>query len=180
MGFLSDLAVIAVKSTIGYMQSIPEVKEAAAVLHSAEEQDGWISSEEFLDAYDVRIHDPQNDQHDIKIMKEHDFEGGYVLWNKSKNLYHTGVGTCVYKKVERHFRGYGNEAVFFDSEDGDTFAVSLYRLSDTEYDDLPSLEKALREAHGVYPVYEFVEEEPETPTPSSDVGFFGLLRNIFS
>ena len=61
MGFLSDLAVIAVKSTIGYMQSIPEVKEAAAVLHSAEEQDGWISSEEFLDASDVRIHD-QRDQ----------------------------------------------------------------------------------------------------------------------
>lgn len=126
MGFLSDLAVIAVKSTIGYMQSIPEVKEAAAVLHVAEEQDGWISSEEFFDAYDVRIYDPQNDQHDIKIMKEHDFEGGYVLWNKSKNLYHTGVGTCVYKKVERHFRGYGNEAVFFDCEEGDSFAVSLY------------------------------------------------------
>lgn len=180
MGLLADLAAIALKSTIGCMESVPEVKEAATMLHSAEEQDSWISSYEFLDAYDMRIYDPQNDQRDIKIMKGHDFEGGYVLWNKSKDLYHTGVGTTVYKKVERHFKGYGNESVFFDSEEGDSFAVSLYRLSETEYEDLASLDKALRVAYGVYPVYEFVDEEPEDQTESSGGGLFGLIRNLFS
>lgn len=180
MGLLANLAAIAVKSTIGYIESVSEVNEAAAMLHAAEEQDGWISSDEFLDAYNVRIYDPQNDQRDIKIMKNHDFEGGYVLWNKSKDLYHTGVGTTVCKKVERHFKGYGNESVFCDSEEGDSFVVSLYRLSDTEYQDLPSLDKALRNAYGVYPVYEFVDEEPEGQTETSGGGLFGLIRNLFS
>lgn len=40
MGLLADLAAIAVKSMIGYIESVPEVKEAAAMLHSAEEQYG--------------------------------------------------------------------------------------------------------------------------------------------
>lgn len=180
MGLLADLATIAVKSAIGYIESVPEVREAATMLRSAEEQDCWISSDEFLDAYDVRIYDPQNDQHDIKIMKDHDFEGGYVLWNKSKDLYHTGVGTTVYKKVERHFKGYGNESVFYDSEEGDSFVVSLYRLSDTEYEDLSSLDKALREAYGAYPVYKLVGEESEGQTESSGGGLFGLIRSFFS
>lgn len=177
---MADLAAIAVKSAIGYMESVPEVKEAAAILLSAEEQDGWISSDEFLGAYDVRIYDLQNDQRDIKIMKNHDFEGGYVLWNKSKDLYHTGVGTAVYKKVERHFKGYGNESVFYDSEEGDSFVVSLYRLSDTEYEELSSLDKALRETYGAYPVYEFVDEELESQAETSGRGLFDLIRNFFS
>lgn len=180
MGLLANLASIAIKSMIGYMESVPEVNEAAALLHSAEEQDGWISSNKFLDAYDVRIYDPQNDQRDIKIMKDHDFEGGYVLWNKSKDLYHTGVGMTVYKKVERHFKGYGNESVFCDSKKGDSFAVSLYRLSDTEYEDLSSLDKALKEAYGAYPVYEFFDEVPEEQTEVGSGGLFGLIRNLFS
>lgn len=180
MGFLSEIAGIAAKSIVGYMSSVPEAKAAIEILRGAEEQDGWISSREFLDAYDVRIYNPQNDQYDIKIMKDHDFEGGYVLWNKSKNIYHTGVGSEVYKKVERHFRGYGNESVYYDSQNDDAFSISLFRLSDTEYDDLQSLDKALKNGFGVYPIYEFVEEEPEPYTSSSHGGIVGLIRNLFS
>ena len=86
MGFLDELAGIAIRGVVGYASSIPEAKEAAEVLAAAESQDGWISAEAFLAAYDVRIYDLQNDQYDIKIMKDHDFAGGYVLWNKARDL----------------------------------------------------------------------------------------------
>lgn len=60
MGFLGelagDLASIAIKGAVGYATSAPKVKEAAALLARAEEQDGWVSAMAFLDAYDVRIY----------------------------------------------------------------------------------------------------------------------------
>ncbi len=136
MGFLSDVAGIVVKGTLRYATSVSDVKAAAETLAKAEAQDGWIAAEEFLDSSDVRIYNLEDDQYDIKIVKEHDFPGGYVLWNKSRDLYHTGIGSDVYKKVERHFRCYDNEAVFADSESGGSFMVSLFRLDNTEYDDL--------------------------------------------
>ena len=164
MGFLDELAGIVIRGVVGYASSIPEAKEAAEVLAAAESQDGWISAEAFLAAYDVRIYDLQNDQYDIKIMKDHDFAGGYVLWNKARDLYHTGIGSDVYKKVERHFRGYGNESVLADSESGDEFLVSLFRLENTEYDDLQELGNALRKEFGQYPTRSVYEEEA-TDTP---------------
>ena len=83
MGFLVDIAGIAIKGVLGYATSVSDVKAAAETLAQAEAQDGWITAEDLLDAYDVRIYDLENDQYDIKIMKEHDFPGGYVLWNLS-------------------------------------------------------------------------------------------------
>ena len=112
-------------------------------------------------------------------MKEHDFPGGYVLWNRSRDVYHTGIGSDVYKKVERHFRGYGNEAVFADSESGDSFSVSLFRLANTEYDDLQELGNALRKAYGCYPdiIEPQVEESSNAP---GHPGILGLFRRLFS
>lgn len=73
MGFLDGIADIAIRGVVGYASSISEAKEAAETLAIAESQDGWISAEAFLAAYDVRIYDLQNDQYDIKIMKDRDF-----------------------------------------------------------------------------------------------------------
>ena len=179
MGFLVDIAGIAIKGALGYATSVSDVKAAAETLAQAEAQDGWITAEDFLDAYDVRIYDLENDQYDIKIMKEHDFPGGYVLWNRSRDVYHTGIGSDVYKKVERHFRGYGNEAVFADSESGDSFSVSLFRLANTEYDDLQELGNTLRKAYGCYPdiIEPQVEESSNAP---GHPGILGLFRRLFS
>lgn len=178
MGFLSDFADIAVRGVVGYANSIPEVREAVETLAIAETQDGWISAEAFLAAYDVRMYDLQNDQYDIKIMKNHDFSGGYVLWNKARDLCHTGVGSDVYKKVERHFRGYGNESVFVDCESGDEFLVSLFRLEDTEYDDLQELGNALRKEFGQYPARAVYEEDQSSDTPARH-GILGFLGRLF-
>ena len=55
MGFLEEIAGIAVKGVFGYATSASGVKAAAETLARAEAQDGWISAEEFLDAYDVGV-----------------------------------------------------------------------------------------------------------------------------
>lgn len=177
MGFFDELADMAIRGVVGYASSIPEAKEAAETLAIAESQDGWISAEAFLAAYDVRIYDLQNDQYDIKIMKDHDFAGGYVLWNKARDLYHTGIGSDVYKKVERHFRGYGNESVLADSESGDEFLVPLFRLENTEYDDLQELGNALRKEFGQYPTRSVYEEEA-TDTPVRH-GILERFKHLF-
>lgn len=179
MGFLEDIAGIAVKGVFGYATSASDVKAAAETLARAEAQGGWISAEEFLDAYDVRIYNLENDQYDIKIMKNHDFAGGYVLWNKSKDFYHTGIGSDVYKKVERHFRGYGNESVFADSENGDSFLVSLFRLDNTEYDDLQELDNALRREFGCYPNI-VASDSSDASAVSEKSGILGFLGRLFS
>ena len=178
MGFLDGIADIAIRGVVGYASSISEAKEAAETLAIAESQDGWISAEAFLAAYDVRIYDLQNDQYDIKIMKDRDFAGGYVLWNKARDCYHTGIDSDVYKKVERHFKGYGNESVFADSESGDEFVVSLFRLENTEYDDLQELGNALRKEFGQYPTCA-VCEEGESSDTSTQHGILGLLGRLF-
>lgn len=54
-------------------------------------------------------------------------------------------------KVERHLKGYGNQAVYKDREEGDNIAVTLYRLSSTEYDTVRDLERALQRTFGEYP-----------------------------
>lgn len=173
MGILGMLA----KGVIGYANSASNVEKAASVLALAEAQDGWVSSEDFLDAYDVRSYNMENNRYDIKIMKNHDFEGGYVLWNKTRNCYHTGVGSGVYKKVERHFRGYGNQAVFRDSENGDEFAVSLLRLSRTEFDNVQALESALRSEYGEYPDKPASCDKPKEGNRGS--GLFGFRARVF-
>lgn len=178
MGFLSDIAGIAIKGALGYATSVSDVKAAAETLAKAEAQDGWIAAEEFLDAYDVRIYNLEDDQYDIKIMKEHDFPGGYVLWNTTRDLYHTGIGSDVYKKVERHFRGYGNEAVFADSESGDSFMVSLFRLDNTEYGDLQELGNALRKAYGCYPDINAAQFKESSDAPGRP-GILGLISRLF-
>ena len=119
------------------------VQGAARVLLKAEEQEGWISSDEFLEAYNARTYNPDNGQYDIKIMKSYDFEGGYVL----------------YKKVERQFRGFGHEGVYKDFKDGDTFALTLFRLRDTEYDDIQRLGNDLKRVFGQYPAPKIADKE---------------------
>lgn len=176
MGFLDELADTAIRGVVGYASSMPDVKNAASVLGLAEAQDGWVASEDFLDAYDVRIYDLSNDQYDVKIMKQHDFEGGYVLWNRTKDVYHTGVGSCVYKKVERHLKGYGNQAVYEDLEGGDDFAVTLYRLSSTEYDAIRDLERALRRAFGEYPAPVVEPARPVSAEPEGQSCLFGVKK----
>ena len=159
MGFIDTIIEGLEKGFDKAFEKYETVQGAARVLLKAEEQEGWISSDEFLEAYNARTYNPDNGQYDIKIMKSYDFEGGYVLWNRSKNFYHTGIGAEVYKKVERQFRGFGHEGVYKDFKDGDTFALTLFRLRDTEYDDIQRLGNDLKRVFGQYPAPKIADKE---------------------
>lgn len=111
-------------------------------------------------------------------MKDHDFAGGHVLWSKARGLYHTGIGSDVCKKVERHFRGHGNGSVFADSEGGDEFLVSLFRLESTEYGSLQELGNALRKEFGQYSARAVCEKGESSDTPTQR-GILGLFRRLF-
>ena len=45
---------------------------------------------------------------DIKVLKNYKFKGAYALYNVDKNFYYTGFSNDIFRKIDRHFRGYGN------------------------------------------------------------------------
>jgi len=102
-----------------------------------------ISVSEFLELYDQRTYDIHSKQNDVKFMKELDFEGLYLIKNKSKKRYYLGKGANVFRKVDRHFRGYGNQDIFADYEKKNRFVVCFMRLENSGYETLSDYEKSI-------------------------------------
>ena len=44
----------------------------------------------------------------MDILKNYKFKGAYALYNVDKNFYYTGFSNDIFRKIDRHFRGYGN------------------------------------------------------------------------
>ena len=88
-----------------------------------------------------RTYDIHSRQDDIKFMKELDFQGLYVIKNLTNKRYYIGRGDKVFRKVDRHFRGYGNQEVFVDYSKKDEFVVSFIKFDDSEYDNMDEFEK---------------------------------------
>ena len=100
-----------------------------------------VSVSDFLELYDKRIYDIHSKQNDIKYMKDWDFKGLYYIKNLTKKKYYIGRGDKVFRKVDRHFRGYGHQGLFADFEKGDKFSVIFWKLDGSGYDNLDDLEK---------------------------------------
>lgn len=99
---------------------------------------------DFLKLYDTRIYDIHSRQNDIKYMKELDFKGLYYIQNLSKKKCYLGSGDNVFRKVDRHFRGYGNQDIFDDYKNKNIFEVSFFKLESSEFDNLNDFEKEIR------------------------------------
>ena len=67
-----------------------------------------VPIEEFLDLYDMRAYNFDSKRADIKVLKNYKFKGAYALYNVDKNFYYTGFSNDIFRKIDRHFRGYGN------------------------------------------------------------------------
>lgn len=109
-----------------------------------------VSAEEFMQMYDLRIYDISSKQNDIKIMNKIEFEGVYILHNKSKNKYYVGKGNKIFKKIDRHFRGYGNIDVYKDLQSGNKFYVRIIRLKDSGYDNIDILANEISKKYKAY------------------------------
>lgn len=91
---------------------------------------------DFLELYDKRIYDIHSKQKDIKYMKELDFKGLYYIKNQTQKKHYVGYGDKVFRKVDRHFRGYGNQDIYKDFKRKNKFTVSFGSLENSGYDNL--------------------------------------------
>lgn len=96
---------------------------------------------DFLELYNKKIYDIHSKQNDIKYMKDLDFEGIYCIKNQTKKKYYVGRGDKVFRKVNRHFTGYGNQEIFADYDSNDKFFVKFGKLYGSGYSNLNDFEK---------------------------------------
>ena len=106
--------------------------------------EGEVSIQAFLELYDERTYDIRNKQDDIKFMKTLDFKGLYLIKNLSKKKYYLGYGDKVFRKVDRHFKGYGNKEIYDDFKKGHTFVVSFGKYDADAYASIELYEKESR------------------------------------
>lgn len=109
-----------------------------------------VPVEEFLKMYDMRMYDISNKQSDIKFMKNVDFEGVYILRNATQNKCFVGKASKVFKKIERHFTGYGNEEIYSEWRKGNKFYINIIRFENSGYDNINYLERDIKEKYEAF------------------------------
>ena len=147
--FLSDMISLGVEGVFAYSSAKKKVMEAKSILDRLTSGNEEVPIEEFLRMYDLRIHDFNSKQDDIKFVKNWDFEGVYLLHNCSRNIYHVGRSSKVLRKIDRTFRGYENQDVYADWKNQDEFRVRIIMYENSGYSDINSLEKELIEKYGI-------------------------------
>lgn len=148
--FLSDMISLGAQGLFAYTSAKQKAEKAAAILLRLTSGKEEVPIDEFLKMYDLRIYDFNSKQVDIKFMKNHDFEGVYILHNLSRGIYHVGRSTKALRKIDRTFRGYENQAVYADWKNQNDFTVRIVRLSDSDFENTILLERALVKKYGTY------------------------------
>ena len=69
------------------------------------------------------------------------FEGVYILHNKTKNMYYVGQGRQVLNRINAHFTGRGNGDVYADYKYGDVFTIKAIALQQSGFSSLNKLER---------------------------------------
>ncbi len=79
-----------------------------------------------------------------------EFEGCYVLHNKTKDKYYVGQAKNVMQRVKTHLAGHGNGDVNADYKYGDEFETRTISLVFAGYTTLNSLERDLISRYNAY------------------------------
>ena len=69
------------------------------------------------------------------------YEGVYILFNKTKNMYYVGQSKNCINRVNNHFTGKGNGDVYADFKYGDEFTIKMIALALSGYESLNALER---------------------------------------
>ena len=80
----------------------------------------------------------------------YDFEGVYILHNKTKEMCYVGQSINVIERAKNHLKGKGNGDVYADFKHGDLFEVIIIALEDTECGSLNELERKCIAAYHAY------------------------------
>lgn len=81
---------------------------------------------------------------------QHEFEGVYILFNETKNMYYVGQSKNVMNRINQHFTGHGNGDVYADYKYGDSFKIRTIRLGGSGFTTLNSLEKRTISAYNAF------------------------------
>lgn len=77
-----------------------------------------------------------------------DFEGIYIIYNKTKNLYYVGSSTKnIFAAIHRHFTGKGNNDVYADYQHGDLITIKTLSISYSDYDTLEEMVKKTKKEY---------------------------------
>ena len=98
--FLADMISLGIEGAVAYSSAKKKAEEAKGVLEKLTSGHDEVPIEVFLKMYDLRIHDFESKQDNIKFMKNWDFEGVYIIHNRSKEAYHVGRSSKVLRKIE--------------------------------------------------------------------------------
>ena len=150
MKFIEELVNLGIDSLYAFQSAQKKVLKIKETLERLTIGNEEIDIEEFLEMYDTRIYNFDNKRNNIKIMKEHDFSGVYIIHNCTKNIFHVGKSEKVCRKINRQFEGYENQTLYYDYKNGDIFRVRIIKLENSNYDDISKLEKDTKEKYGEY------------------------------
>jgi len=85
-----------------------------------------------------------------KYASQHNFEGVYILYNQTKDMYYVGQAKQVLNRVNNHFTGKGNGDVYADYKYGDKWTIRMIALSESPFDTLNELERYVIDAYNSY------------------------------
>lgn len=84
------------------------------------------------------------------ISTQYAFEGVYILYNHTKNMYYVGQGKNVFQRVNSHFTGHGNGDVYADYKYGDEFTIKMIALENSGFETLNELERNTITTYNAY------------------------------
>ena len=141
-----DFLMGAADSVQGITKTVSDISGMSGEMSHLFSEDG-VSAETFLRFCDLRSYDFNNKCNDVKIVKNIDFQGAYILYNQTLNKHYIGVSSRVYRKVERIFHGYEKEQPYKEWCRENKFRVRLIRLDDTEFNTVNELYQHLKKVH---------------------------------
>lgn len=138
LGFLEKLVFGTITAAEELHNFNKVAHEAAEIMNGLLSEEG-ISPQSFLYMYDLRHYDISNKQRDIKFMKNLDFPGVYIIYNPKSKQHFVGKGKTVLKKIDRQFRGYGNQDIFTAYQKNIKLTVRAIKLENSDYDNVDIL-----------------------------------------
>ena len=66
------------------------------------------------------------------------FQGIYILFNETKDIYLIGSSTDLFSRISRQFNGDGNGDFYSDYKSGDTIKIIMKYLTDSKYNNVKS------------------------------------------
>lgn len=87
---------------------------------------------------------------DKNTIQKANFDGVYIIHNKTKDLFYVGQATRILDRLNQHFTGHGNGDVYADYKYGDKFTIRTIALRKSGFRTLNELERNAIETYGAY------------------------------